>query len=223
MKTKKIVMLVSAMLLSGASMAYEAGDVVIKAGVITVSPNESSDQVMLNGATALGEVEVDSDTQLGITGTYMLSAHIGVELLAATPFEHEIKGSSGAINNLDIGSTKHLPPSLMGVYYPLDSKSAFQPYAGLGINYTTFFDEETSAALSSTLGTLDSSMELDDSWGWTAQLGADYVINEQWLLSVSYRYIDIDTTATIKAGANRLKVDVDIDPWVPMVGVGFKF
>lgn len=223
MKTKKILLLASGMLLSGASMAYEAGDMVLKAGAITVAPNDSSDQVVMNGTARLGKVSVDNDTQLGITGTYMISAHTGVELLAATPFNHNIKGSSGAINNLDIGSTDQLPPTLTLQYYPMDANSALQPYMGVGINYTTFFNTDTSNSLNKALGVSKSSMDIDDSWSWSVQVGADYALNEKWLLNAAVRYIDIETTATINAGGNRLKTDVSIDPWVPMVGVGYKF
>lgn len=223
MNTKKIIMLLTATLFSSASMAYEAGDIVVKGGVITVAPNDSSDQVVLNGTTRLGKVSVDNDTQLGITGTYMINQHVGVELLAATPFNHNIKGSSGAINNVDIGSTDQLPPTLTLQYYPMDANSVLQPYAGVGINYTTFFNTETSSELNKTLAVSKSSMSLENSWGWSAQVGADYALNEKWLLTAALRYIDIETTATINAGGNRLKTDVNIDPWVPMFGVGYKF
>ncbi|MFP3541722.1 OmpW/AlkL family protein, partial [Pseudomonas sp. SIMBA_044] len=75
---------------------------------------------------------------------YMIDAHWGIELLAATPFEHEVKlkGTSlGSAANGKLGTLKHLPPTLSVVYYPLDSKSDFQPYLGAGINYTVIYDE----------------------------------------------------------------------------------
>lgn len=224
MKTNKLLLLASAVLLSSAASAYEAGDMVLRGGAITVAPNESSDQVILKGPNVrLGKVSVDNDTQLGITGTYMMSQHLGLELLAATPFNHHIKGSSGAINNLDIGSTDQLPPTLSLQYFPLDPKSAFQPYVAAGINYTMFFNTDTSSSLNKALSTNHSSMSLDNSWGWSAQVGADYALNDKWLLNAAIRYIDIDTSAAIHAGGNTLKTDVSIDPWVPMVAVGYKF
>ena len=219
----KILLLASVALFSGASMAYETGDIIIKGGAITVAPNDSSNQVVMNGSVRLGKVSTHYDTQLGITGTYILDQHVGIELLAATPFNHSIKGSSGAINNLDIGSTDQLPPTLTLQYYPMNPSSALQLYAGVGINYTSFFNTETSSELNKTLGVSKSSMSLENSWGWSAQVGVDYALNEKWLLIAALRYIDIETTATINAGGNRLKTDVSIDPWVPMIGVGYKF
>ena len=37
------------------------------------------------------------------------------------------------------------------------------------------------------------------------------------------RYIDIETTGTTYAGPTKVSVDVDIDPLVYMVGLGYKF
>ena len=44
------------------------------------------------------------------------------------------------------------------------------------------------------------------------------------MINAQVRYIDIDTTAyTNFDGVGRLKVDVDVDPMVYMVGLGYKF
>src|SRR5690606_42037804 len=75
---------------------------------------------------------------LGLNFAYMLTDKVGVELLAATPFSHDV-GVTGVLDKL--GSIKHLPPTVSLVYYPLDNGSAFQPYVGAGVNFTCFFDE----------------------------------------------------------------------------------
>ncbi len=43
----------------------------------------------------------------------MITDNIGVELLAATPFEHKV--GTGPTGN--IATVKHLPPTLMAQYY----------------------------------------------------------------------------------------------------------
>jgi len=59
------------------------------------------------------------------------------------------------------------------------------------------------------------------------QVGADYMITDNILLNAQVRYIDIDTTATVENDAvepgTRAKVDVDVDPFIYMVGLGYKF
>ena len=88
--------------------------------------------------------------------------------------------------------------------------------------YTKFFDEDIDGELESVLGKGD--LELDDSWGLAGQIGVDYAINEHWLLNASIWYIDLQTDAKFKFDSgNVVKADVDVDPWVYMIGVGYKF
>lgn len=155
----------------------------------------------------------------------MLTDHIGLELLAATPFQHTV-GVKGLGAGLDgkLGDIKQLPPTLSLQYYPMEASSKFQPYAGIGLNYTMFFDEDLS---SNRKAQGFSNMKLKDSVGLAGQLGMDYMINDNFLVNAAVWYVDIDTKATIDGpsalGVGKTKVDVDVDPWVYMVGVGYKF
>jgi outer membrane protein len=206
--------------------AHKAGDIIVRAGAITVDPHENSSSVKLDrlGADLGGKASLDSDTQLGLNFAYMVTDHLGVELLAASPFEHDvsISGTAGGIADGKLGSLKHLPPTLSLVYYPLQATSAFQPYVGAGINYTWFFDE--SVGSSATAGGFDN-FRVSNSWGWAAQVGMDYMLSEHLMLNAQLRYIDIDTQAYVDNNllGVRAKVDVDVNPWVYMVGLGYKF
>ena len=55
----------------------------------------------------------------------------------------------------------------------------------------------------------------------------DYMINDKWMINGQVRYIDISTKATVENSAlpagTRAKVNVDVDPMVYMVGIGYKF
>ena len=203
------------------AMAYEAGDIIVRAGVASVQPDEDSGNLELEGVGKLPGTGagVDSNEQLGLTLTYMLTSKWGIGVLAATPFEHDLSARGVGV---DAGSTKQLPPTVTLQYFPMDPASKFQPYVGLGINYTKFFDEDVDSELEGLFGPGD--LELDDSFGLAGQVGLDYAIDDHWLLNASVWYLDIDTTADFKfdSGA-RIKADVDVDPWVYMVGVGYKF
>lgn len=207
--------------------AYQAGDIIVRAGAITVDPHESSSDIWvgaLNTDVAGSKATLDSDTQLGLNFAYMLTSNIGIELLAATPFSHDVgvKGMPGAFAGLNgnLGELKHLPPTLSVVYYPLDAASAFQPYVGAGINYTWFFDTELSSEAENKGF---SGLDMKDSWGLAAQVGMDYMLTDNIMLNAQVRYIDIDTTGTTSFGGAKVKVDVDVDPMVYMVGLGYKF
>ncbi|MCZ8485950.1 hypothetical protein O9993_11405 [Vibrio lentus] len=51
----------------------------------------------------------------------------------------------------------------------------------------------------------------------------DYMINEDWFLNASVWYADIGTTAKYKFNGQQFSTDVDIDPWVFMIGGGYNF
>ncbi|GMV69512.1 MAG: hypothetical protein AMXMBFR76_19510 [Pseudomonadota bacterium] len=204
--------------LSGTASAYEAGDVLLRAGPTWVLPNDDSSAVKPIPGSG---VEVDDGISLGFSVTYLLTPQIGVELLAALPFEHDIKGE-GSLDGVDIGSIKHLPPTVTLQWYPDLGVDWVQPYVGAGINYTTFFDEDADGELEAIVGKTD--ISLDDSWGYALELGADWRVSDRWYVNTSLWYVDIATDATLKtAGAGTLKTDVDIDPLVVMVGVGMRF
>lgn len=207
-------------LLSLTAHAHKEGDWILRAGAAVVEPDESSDALSTSGAGTLAgtSVGVDSGEALGITVAYMLTDRIGLELLAATPFEHDV--SVGGLG-VDLGSVQHLPPTLSVQYYFLPG-SAIRPYVGVGINYTTFFSEDLSNEAKSGLGA--SNLELDDSVGLAAQIGIDWQLGDNWLLNAAVWRIDLETTATLDTTAvGRVKTDVTLDPWAYMIGLGYKF
>lgn len=218
--------LVALALAAPAAHAYQAGDMILRAGAITTAPNESSGDLKFDGNKVSGtKATLDSDTQLGLTFAYMLTDHIGLELLAATPFKHTVgvKGLGGGLDG-KLADIKQLPPTLSLQYYPMEPNSRFQPYAGVGINYTLFFDEDLSSARKEQGF---SNLKLQDSVGIAGQLGMDYLLTDNLLVNASVWYIDIDTKASVNGptalGYSKTKVDVDVDPWVYMVGLGYKF
>lgn len=227
MKTKHtLAFALVAALSAGHAYSYEAGQWLVRGGAITVDPKSSSDGLQVNrGAPSADTVEVDDDTQLGVAIAYMINNNLAVELLLATPFKHNIYGNGATFASLGIdrvGSTKHLPPTLSLQYYPLDAKSAVQPYVGLGVNYTKFFSEDVSSAVKSNFAGAD--LELDESVGLAVQLGVDFAIDDHWFANVSVWRMDIDTDAKIKFDGGVLNVDdVKIDPWVYNIGIGYAF
>ncbi len=178
------------------AFARNAGDVVLRVGAAMVDPA---------GDGALdGALDVDSNTQLGIDATYMLNDTLGVGVLGATPFKHDI-----TVAGEKVGSTRHLPPTITLQYHPqLDSQ--FQPYVGAGVNYTQFYNE------TSTLGAL----ELDKSVGLALEAGVDYAIAKNVGLSAAVWKADIDTDATLDG---KPLDTVAIDPWVYMLGAYYEF
>ena len=248
MKVKSLTIgttLALAALSASSALAYEAGDIIVRAGLALVDPDESSDGIAVPvldvGPIAGTGVEVGDDTQLGLTATYMLSSSLGVELLAATPFTHDITAdlSAAGFGKVDVGETTHLPPTLSVVWYPYGTDFMVKPYIGAGVNYTIFFEEDVSSELEAAApavvealggptltGPVPLGLELDDSWGLAAQIGVDIAINDNWHINGAVRWIDIDTEAEISSALSDQTITVDnveIDPFVYQLTVGYKF
>lgn len=212
MKKLAVAALVLSTLSAGGAWAHEEGEFFIRAGSATVRPTEGSDNVL----GSLGGFNVNNNTQLGLTFTYMATENIGIELLAATPFRHKVgTGPTGTI-----ATVHHLPPTLMAQWYFGDASSQWRPYVGAGINYTMFFDEKFNDT-GKDAGLSD--LSLDNSWGAAGQVGLDYLINRDWLLNMSVWYMDIDTDVKFKAGGVNQTVSTRLDPWVFMFSAGYRF
>ncbi|KRG66779.1 membrane protein [Stenotrophomonas terrae] len=211
----------SALLLSGLAaavalaatapaMAQSKGDWTLGVGVHAVDPK--SDAGDLNGAAlGLGKLstKVDSDVKPTVTFEYFVADNIGVEVLAALPFKHDV-----SINGVGkVGETKQLPP-VVSLQYHFTNSSKVTPFVGLGVNYTKFFSTDSKGALAGT------KLKLEDSWGLAAHAGLDFAVSDKGALRVDMRWADIDTK--VKVNGNSLGT-AKIDPLVYGVAYVFKF
>ncbi|MEX0309914.1 MAG: OmpW family protein [Tateyamaria sp.] len=173
--------------LATGALAQNQGDWTFGVGVGAVLPK--SDNGILNGA----EADIDDGFALTLTGEYFFRDNWGIELLAATPFSHDISLAGVGF----AGSVEHLPPTL-SINYHVPTDANWKPYFGIGVNYTTFFDEE------SPLGNL----ELDDSWGVSVQAGIDFALSDREAFRTNIRWIDIDSDVTLN-GAHIGTAEID--------------
>ena len=183
-----------------AASAYESGDIIVRAGVTQVQAKNDHDP---DGVSA------NSNEQLGLNVVYMATDNIGVELLAASPFKHDINLEGVGV----VGTTKQLPPTISVQYY-MNNSSIVTPYVGAGINYTIFFDENLEK-----LGIKN--IELDNSFGLAFQVGMDINLGKNFGLNIDIRQIDIDTEVHSSNAVDGL--DVFVDPTVYTIAALYKF
>lgn len=181
------------------AMAFEAGDWLVRAGITNVDPKSNNHPV----------VTADAGAALNLNATYFMTANWSLDILAAIPFNHDIN----LVDGPKVGETDQLPPTVSVQYY-FTPEARFKPYVGLGLNYTTFFSEETTGPLEGV------DLELDDSFGLAAQIGFDYMINDNWFATLDARWMDIDTEAKLDGESIG---DVEIDPFVYGLSFGYRF
>jgi outer membrane protein len=196
------VLLVSALILSSVVQAKDAGDILVRLRGIAVVPDEDGTTDVLGG-----DIEVDNAYMPELDFTYFFTKNIAAELILATT-EHDVKLKSP---DVDLGSVWLLPPTLTLQYHFLpDGK--FSPYIGAGINYTIFYDEDSGAV---------NSIDYDDSFGFALQVGVDYKIDDRWSLNADVKKLYLETDVSVNGGA--IKSEVDLDPWIFGLGVGYRF
>ncbi len=199
--------------------SYQAGDIVVRAGATMIDPDSDKSGIDLASDPSGLTLTVDDNTQLGLNFMYFYDSNWAIEVLAATPFTHDVNIQMGD-EEASLGEVTHLPPTVSAIYY-IDTGTNFMPYVGAGLNYTIFFDEEFTSDFKDAGF---SNLELDGSFGLSVQVGADYQLNDQWHLNASARYIDIDTEATFDVEGDSVgKSDVDVDPMVFSLMLGYKF
>ena len=204
MKLQSLVLATAAVLTMTTAFAVPAGTWSVAAGAHHVDP-KSDNGTLDNGLS----VDVDGDVRPTISGEYFIANNVGVELLAAIPFHHDITLKTGD-TTID-AETQHLPPTLSVQYHfdGYDLPMNVKPFVGVGVNYTTFFKERIY------LGN-GNDLELDDSVGVAGHVGLDIPFAPTEAFRIDARYMDIKTDASL----NGTDIgEVDISPWV--YGVAF--
>ena len=171
----------------------------VRVGVHDVDP------VGGNNNTAAGTIRVESKVGPTLNLDYRVCRNFTIDVLGALPFTHDIQ-----LNGSRIGTTRHLPPTLTLQYHPF-ADAAFDPFVGVGVNRTFFFNESISNG---------PNLQLSNTWGFTAQGGLDWHFAPSWVAGVDLRYIQIEPNASV--GGTPIG-KVKIDPLAFGVSLGYRF
>ncbi|ABP33937.1 OmpW/AlkL family protein [Polynucleobacter asymbioticus] len=144
--------------------------------------------------------------------SYFFTKNIAAELVLTWPQQVNITAGSG---NTNVGKISALPPSLL-VQYHFTDFGAFKPYVGVGVNYTIFGNRQNFPALGNSVQVDQSSV------GVVGQVGADYMFDKHWGANIDVKYATMSTNVnTVQGNTNLGKLT--LNPWMPAVGVTYKF
>lgn len=137
--------------------------------------------------------------------SYFLTPNIAAELVLTYPQKQTVYS-----NGTDIGSFKHLPPTLTAQYH-FTGFAGFRPYLGAGVNYTNI----------SSVNLLGGAANLKrNSFGLAVQAGIDVPVGNGWLLTLDVKKVQIKTDVLV-GGVNH--GSLKLDPVLVGVGVGKRF
>lgn len=201
----------STFMFAGGAQAAE-GDWLVRVRALYMDP--SNDNSTTAVVPALGEVKAEDKLFPEVDISYFFTPNIAAELILTVPQKHDVE-----LGGVDIGSVKHLPPTLT-LQYHFNPTGTVRPYAGVGLNYTRFSGVKLDAGT-----VLGGSVPLKvdrSSVGWAAQIGVDIQLAPQWFLNLDAKYVKIDTDISVK-GAGIPVTRLDIDPVLLSVGLGYRF
>ena len=181
------------------------------------------------GAGAQASVSVIPEIDV----SYYFTKNFAIEAICCASY-HKVNGK-GLLNGLNIGKTWVFPPTIM-LQYHFTNFGAFQPYVGVGVNFTAFFGQSAGnnwAPFYTPIGQVGfnsiTAMKIGTSWGVAGQVGFDYMINDRWGVNVDLKRIMMRPTATgllYNSGLNAYvpwRAKVNIDPWVVSAGITYRF
>lgn len=186
------------------AMAAEQSPWQVRARVVNISPANGSDAIPALGVAA-DAITVSNKTIPEIDINYYFTPNLSAELILTYPQKHDV-----ALNSANIGSFKHLPPTLTAKYHFMP-EAQMSPYVGAGVNYTRISDVN----LLNGAGDLEKS-----SIGFALQAGVDFKLDKNWSLNLDVKKVQIRSDVT--AGGAKISA-VKVDPWLVGVGVGYRF
>ena len=186
-----------------AAQAQDSGNWLIRARALYL---DSSDK----DSTGFG-LSINNKTFPEVDISYFFSPNLAAELVLTYPQKQTIHST---VVGADIGSFKHLPPTL-SLQYHVTGLGSFRPYAGIGVNYTNL----SAVSFNSNVAALKLGLK-HNSVGLSVQVGVDVPIGGGWLLNADVKKVQIDTTVYSNgASVGKFKVD----PVLASIGVGKRF
>lgn len=200
MKKQVIAAAVLSTLLSGAALAQQAseGPWMVRARAVHLNSANGD-------GTPLG-LAINNKWMPEVDVSYFFNKNVAVELVLTVPQKQTLHSSA---LGTDIGTLKHLPPTLLAQYH--FNANGFKPYVGAGVNYTRF----------SSVDVLGGAASIDkNSWGPALQVGVDIPLTGNMYLNLDVKKVYIRTD--VYAGNTNLGT-FKIDPLLVGVGLGWRF
>lgn len=191
-------------LTSGAAFAQQAeGPWMVRVRAVNLdSANKDS--------TGLG-LSINNKWMPELDVSYFFTPNFAAELVLTYPQKQDLSANGLG----QIGTLKHLPPTLLAQYH-FTNFGAFKPYVGAGVNYTRFssvsFNPAVQAALSPSIK--------KNSFGGALQIGFDWALDKNWSVNFDVKKVFIETdvsAAGTKVGTFK------VNPVLVGVGLGYRF
>jgi outer membrane protein len=173
-------------------------------------------------------VGVENLVTLYVAYVRTLSSHWDAELAFGYPPLTKSIGKGPAtvgsvpFNDQVISTARWIAPSLLLEYEFFGPQHRLRPYVGVGVNYTKFFDRQSTAAGNAVSGG-PTAISLPSSIGPAFTLGLGYRITEQWHLYASYSVAQVNSKLTADTAGVLRTSEIHFWPNAIVLSVGYSF
>ena len=157
-----------------------------------------------------------------------LSSRFDVELTAGYPPLQKTVGKGPATlgsvpyDGQVIATARWLAPTVLLEYKFLSENSRWRPYIGVGVNYTAFYDRNSTAQGNAVSGG-PTKLSLTSSVGPAGTAGVAYNIAGHWHAYASYSISKVSTDLTADTAGIIRTTHINFGPQALVVSVGYSF
>jgi outer membrane protein len=157
-----------------------------------------------------------------------LNSYLDLEVAFGVPPKTKTVGKGPAAvgsvpyNGQIIATSKWLAPSVLLDYKFFSESAALRPYIGVGVNYTTFYDRQVTAAGQAGTGG-PTRLSLSASVGPVGTVGLKYQPATRWSVIASYSISRVDSDLKTDTAGTIRTTHVKFGPQAFVIAAGYSF
>jgi outer membrane protein len=227
--TALIALSVASILHPGAARAQDVPSNTVRAGMYAVFYHVSATDLQGPYVPAGTNIDVKNTQTAYLAYLRRITSYLDVELALGIPPNTKTVGRGPATlgsvpyNGVIISTAKWAAPSLLLDYKFFSEETAFRPYVGVGVNYTTFYDRQMTAAGQAATGG-PTRLSLSPSLGPVGSVGLKWQPpRKPWSVNISYNITRVDSHLTADTAGAIRTTDIHFGPQALVVAAGYSF
>ena len=194
-------------------VGWQAGDVVVKAGVAGIFFNSSA-KISLNGVEVPGaSAHLTNNATPSFELEYFPARNVSVALLGGIPPQNKAIATGTLASLGEVGRIRY-GLGVAVVRFHANASGRLSPFAGVGIGRFFVFSTQDGSV---------QYLHANSGWGPFVQAGADYHFNRHWGLQATAAFLPIKSDATGTVHGAPVTSRTTINSLVAKVALSYRF
>jgi outer membrane protein len=213
---------------AGPALADDSPNNSLRAGLYAIFYHATADNISGPYVPAGVNIDAVDVTTLYVAYVRTLAPHFDVELALGYPPATKTVGKGPATlgsvpyNGQVISTARWLAPTALLEYVFLDQNANLRPFIGVGVNYTSFYDRNSTAQGNAASGG-PTRLSLTSSVGPAATMGLAYNYTKNWKFYASYSASEVKTKLRADTAGVIRTTHISFGPQTLVFSVGYSF